>query len=148
MSSGSPAPRHFSQALAGGNELNLYFSGARSSPAAPRCNTKAASSPTSQRVSPVRLAVPPFSYYFANASGSTVYNGLNYYTRNEYETLVLSTNMLITISTVAQTANFGGDDINGQIMQVQVVPEPSTYALLGLSAAAFGAYQWRRRRRG
>jgi hypothetical protein len=56
--------------------------------------------------------------------------------------------MLITISTVAQTANFDGVDINGQVMQVQVIPEPSTYALLGLSAAAFGAYRWRRRRRG
>jgi hypothetical protein len=56
--------------------------------------------------------------------------------------------MLITVTTVAQTANFGSGDINGQVMQVQVIPEPSTYALLGLSAAAFGAYRWRRRRRG
>ena len=62
---------------------------------------------------------------------------------------MLSSNLMtITVTTVAQTANFGGGDINGQIMQVQVVPEPSTYALLGLSAAAFGAYRWRRRRRG
>ncbi len=42
--------------------------------------------------------------------------------------------MLIIVSTVAQTANFGGGDINGQVMQVQVIPEPSTYALLGIGA--------------
>ena len=56
--------------------------------------------------------------------------------------------MTITVTTVAQTADFASGVANGQIMQVQVVPEPSTYALLGLSAAALGAYRWRRRRRG
>ena len=89
-----------------------------------------------------------YNYDFANGAGATTYNGASYYSKAQYESLVLGTNMLITVSTVAQTADFASGVANGQIMQVQVVPEPSTYALLGLSAAAFGAYRWRRRRRG
>ncbi len=37
---------------------------------------------------------------------------------------------------------------NNLYLDYSVIPEPSTFALLGLSAAAFGAYRWRRRRRG
>ncbi len=138
----------FSQALAGGNELNLYFSGAALFTGSTAVQYQGGFFTDQSASFASSISSAAFSYYFANASGSTVYNGLNYYTRNEYETLVLSTNMLITISTVAQTANFDSGDINGQVMQVQVIPEPSTYALLGLSAVALGAYQWRRRRRG
>jgi len=88
-----------------------------------------------------------YNYYFANGAGSTTYNGASYYSKAQYETAVLSSNLMtIIVATVDQTANFGGSDINGQVMQVQVIPEPSTYALLGLSAVAFGAYRWRCRR--
>jgi autotransporter-associated beta strand protein len=37
---------------------------------------------------------------------------------------------------------------NNLYLDYSVIPEPSTFALLGLSAAAFGAYRWRRRHRG
>lgn len=85
-----------------------------------------------------------YNYYFANGSGSTTYNGASYDSKAQYESIVLGTNMLITVTTVAQTANFGsGGDINGQVMQVQVVPEPSTYALLALAAAGWVAHWWR-----
>jgi fibronectin-binding autotransporter adhesin len=35
---------------------------------------------------------------------------------------------------------------NNLYLDYSVIPEPSTFALLGLSAAAFGAYRWRRSR--
>ena len=37
--------------------------------------------------------------------------------------------------------------IQDSALYVNVVPEPSTYALLGLSAAAFAGYTLRRRKR-
>jgi autotransporter-associated beta strand protein len=40
----------------------------------------------------------------------------------------------------------GQFDIQGDALYVQVVPEPSTYALLGISALAWGAWFVRRRR--
>ena len=55
--------------------------------------------------------------------------------------------MLITVSTVAQTANFGSGNVNGQVMQIDVIPEPSTYALLVLAVIGLGVKCWRRRRK-
>jgi hypothetical protein len=40
-----------------------------------------------------------------------------------------------------------GDSAQPYFNDLQVVPEPSTYALLALSATAFGGYMIRRRRR-
>ena len=139
----------FSQALAGNgtNSINIYLSGDALFIGSPKTITGGFFTGQSTNLAS-SISGATFNYYFANTNGANSYNGASYYTRNEYESLVLSTNMLITISTVAQTANFDGVDINGQVMQVQVIPEPSTYALLGLSAAAFGAYRWRRRHRG
>jgi len=139
----------FSQPLSGNgtNSINIYFSGDALFNESPKTITGGFFTDQSASFAS-SITNATYNYYFADASGTTTYNGARYYTRNDYESLVLSTNMVITISTVAQTANFGSVDINGQAMQVQVIPEPSTYALLGLSAAAFGAYRWRRRCRG
>lgn len=57
-----------------------------------------------------------------------------------------------TANTTAQPlAAFGGStgtyNYNGGIEQIQMVPEPSTYALLGLAGIALGGYAVRRRRR-
>ncbi|MEP2776804.1 MAG: autotransporter-associated beta strand repeat-containing protein [Luteolibacter sp.] len=76
-----------------------------------------------------------FAYYLANGSGSTSYNGANY----DLYTGPLSFN----VSTVAQSADFGAGTINGYVTQFEVVPEPSTLALVGLG---LGALTLRRRR--
>ena len=138
----------FSEALVAGNGINIYFSGAALFIGSPKTITGGFFTGQSTNFAS-SITNATYNYYFADAGGSTIYNGANYYSKDQYETAVLSSNLMtIIVTTVAQTANFGGADISGQVMQVQVVPEPSTYALLGLSAAAFGAYQWRRRRRG
>jgi len=136
----------FSQALAAGNGINIYFSGAALFTGSTAVQYQGGFFTDQSASFASSISGATYNYYFANASGTNSYNGASYYNKAQYESLVLGTNMLITVSTVAQTANFGGGDINGQVMQVQVIPEPSTYALLGLSAAAFGAYRWRRRR--
>ena len=143
ITSGTP----FSQALAAGNGINIYFSGDALFTGSPKTITGGFFTGQSTNFAS-SITNATYNYYFANGAGSTTYNGASYYNKTQYESLVLGTNMLITVTTVAQTANFGSGDINGQVMQVQVIPEPSTYALLGLSAVAFGAYRWRRRRRG
>ena len=138
----------FSQALAAGNGVFIYFSGAALFTGSTAVQYQGGFFTDQSASFASSISGATYNYYFANTNGPTTYNGTSYYNKAQYESLVLGTNMLITVSTVAQTANFGGGDINGQVMQVQVIPEPSTYALLGLSAAALGAYRWRRRRRG
>jgi len=139
----------FSQALAAGNGINVYFSGAALFTGSTAVQYQGGFFTDRSASFASSISSATYTYYFANASGTNSYNGVSYYTKAQYETAVLSSNLMtITVTTVAQTANFGGGDINGQVMQVQVIPEPSTYALLGLSAVAFGAYRWRRRRRG
>ena len=135
----------FSEALVAGNGINIYFSGAALFTGVPKTITGGFFTDQSASFAS-SISGATYTYYFANASGTNSYNGASYYNKAQYESLVLGTNMSITVTTVAQTANFGSGDISGQVMQVQVIPEPSTYALLGLSAAAFGAYRWRRRR--
>ena len=138
----------FSQALAAGNGVFIYFSGAALFTGSTAVQYQGGFFTDQSASFASSISGATYNYYFANTNGPTTYNGASYYNQAQYESLVLGTNMSITVTTVAQTANFGSGDINGQVMQVQVIPEPSIYALLGLSAAAFGAYRWRRRRRG
>jgi autotransporter-associated beta strand protein len=138
----------FSASLAAGNGINIYFSGAALFTGSTAVQYQGGFFTDQSASFASSISGATYNYYFANGAGSTTYNGASYYSKAQYESLVLGTNMLITVSTVAQTANFGGGNISGQVMQVQVIPEPSTYALLGLSAVAFGAYRWRRRHRG
>jgi fibronectin-binding autotransporter adhesin len=80
-----------------------------------------------------------FTYYLADAGGAFSYGGVNYslYTANE-----------IQASTVAQTANFGQGDINGYVMQLEVVPEPSTWLLVGMGLFSVLIFRRRLVRRG
>jgi len=124
----------FSQALAAGNGVNIYFSGAALFTGSTAVQYQGGFFTDQSASFASSISSATYNYYFANGAGSTTYNGASYYNKTQYESLVLGTNMLITVTTVAQTANFGSGDINGQVMQVQVIPEPSTYALFGLGA--------------
>lgn len=68
-----------------------------------------------------------YQFYLFNAGGGITYNGVNY---DPY-----SGPPSIQIGVVAQTANFGGSDIDGYVMEVSVIPEPSTSLLAGVGFA-------------
>lgn len=78
-----------------------------------------------------------FNYYLKDAAGTNSYGGQAYSVLDGFT---------IDLTTTAQSADFGGGTVNGQITQFEVVPEPSTYALL-LMTGAGALYAWGRRRR-
>lgn len=53
----------------------------------------------------------------------------------------------IDYNAISGGENFTADQITGNFVNIEAVPEPSTYALLALSAAGFGAHLIRRRHR-
>jgi len=78
-----------------------------------------------------------YNYYLFNAEGGTTYNGVNYD--------LYGGPHQFTVETVAQTANFGGGDVNGHVMKIGVLPEPSTMLLMGVG---FAVLLFRRHRSG
>ena len=79
-----------------------------------------------------------FRYYvLAAGAGQVTYNDVGYDLYNGYD---------IEVRTVSQTANFADGTVSGRVTQFQVVPEPSTYALLVLGSGAVALVIWRRRR--
>jgi autotransporter-associated beta strand protein/T5SS/PEP-CTERM-associated repeat protein len=77
-----------------------------------------------------------FRYFAADDSGTTIFGDRKY--------SLLDPQLGVSVSTVLQTAAFPSGLVNGRVARFEVVPEPSTYALLIMSAA--GAFWWARRR--
>jgi autotransporter-associated beta strand protein len=65
-----------------------------------------------------------FQYYLATPGGSVSYNGVTYE--------LYSGPLSFELSTVADTADFAGGSVDGQVMQFVVVPEMSSLALAGV----------------
>jgi autotransporter-associated beta strand protein len=127
----------FTASLTAANTVNIYFNvGAFG----PEQTYTGAFFTDAQSDFLAQISNATFNYYVANTNGVIEYNGVNYATLDE--------SLDITLSTVnANGADFAGGTVNGQIAQFEVVPEPSTYALLALAAAGFAAHTLRRRRR-
>lgn len=77
------------------------------------------------------------NYTINLSQGAQSYNGTNF----------TATSGIMDIDRVQIYSSAQGGGANVGFDNLQVVPEPSTYALLALSAAAFGAHVIRRRRR-
>lgn len=77
------------------------------------------------------------SYFLADPSGSIAYEGMNY---SSY-----SGPFSFLLGLTPESADFGAGPISGQVLEITVIPEPSTYAF-GLGLAAFGLLAARRRR--
>ena len=77
------------------------------------------------------------NYTINLSQGAQSYNGTNF--------TAASGVMSIDSVQIYSSAQGGGENVG--FNNLNVVPEPSTYALLALSAAAFGAHVIRRRRR-
>lgn len=69
-----------------------------------------------------------FIYLLANPTGQTSYNGINYdlYTGP----------LTFQVASVPITANFAGGTVNGQILEITVVPEPSSILFLVVALCA------------
>lgn len=82
-----------------------------------------------------------------NSGGSTLFNGVNYYTLADWNTLVAG-NYVASLGTLGTSADFGSGAVNGSVSTVSVVgvPEPSTYAFACLGGLFAAAYALRRRK--
>ncbi|OPZ23190.1 MAG: PEP-CTERM motif protein [Lentisphaerae bacterium ADurb.BinA184] len=80
-----------------------------------------------------------------DGNGTHGFNGTDYYTLAE----LYGAGASVTVSTIAEAADFGDGDVNGYVtlfnVSVGVIPEPATLGVLALGAAGVAL---RRRRRG
>jgi autotransporter-associated beta strand protein len=72
--------------------------------------------------------------YWVRGSGTgndRSFNGQGYFSLANFDP-----GLSVTLSTVAEAANFGDGTINGQVSQFVIVPEPGTMLLCGIAAVA------------
>lgn len=138
----------FSASLNGENIIKVYFSGdALYTGGAAKQIRGGFFAETSAANFANSISGASYAYYFAMSGGGVTYNGQTYGTQTEYQSANGFT-LTITATNFSQAASFDGTpSINGQILQFDVIPEPSTYALLALSGLALGFHAYRRRRR-
>jgi len=135
----------FSQSLSASNIINIYFSGAALFTGSTAVQYKGGFFTDTPSNFFNSISGATVNYFFQMSGGSASYNGVSYGTKSEYEAF-LSDSLTITISTIGQSGNFDGPtNIDGQILQLEVIPEPSTYALLALAAGTFAYLRLRRR---
>jgi hypothetical protein len=78
-----------------------------------------------------------FRFYLSDPAGSIHFGGASYRPLTEFG---------VQVSTVFQPADFGAGTVNGYIMQLEIIPEPSTVSLLALASAGLAAFRLRPRR--
>ena len=86
-----------------------------------------------------RMGNAALTFYLAAAEGSFLYHGAAYD--------VYSGPLTFDITSVAVPADFGSGSINGSVLQVQVIPEPTTRGFVAVAVLVFlgGAFVSRRR---
>jgi fibronectin-binding autotransporter adhesin len=72
-----------------------------------------------------------FHFYLQDAAGAIAYGGQTY--------SPLGNGLAIQLATLSQTAAFADGTVNGRVLQMEVIPEPSTWTLLALAAALLAA---------
>jgi hypothetical protein len=82
------------------------------------------------------LGAATVSYFVADPSGHIAYEGINY---NAYDGP-----LSFVLGVTAESANFGSGTVDGHVLEITVIPEPSTHAL-ALGLVAFGLLAARRR---
>jgi len=68
-----------------------------------------------------------FHFYLQDPVGTVAYGGQTY--------SPLGNGLAIQLTTLSQTAAFANGTVNGRVLQMEVIPEPSTWTLLALAAA-------------
>jgi len=79
-------------------------------------------------------------YIYGDGNGTDAFlNGFGYYSLADFDP-----SAILGVSSVGQSADFGDGTVNGGIMQVAVVPEPQSWALIACGILVLG---WTARRR-
>ena len=122
----------FTQALSGSNAVNFYLNVASLS-ASTSYQGGFFTDQNSNFLASVTNAAKNF-YVKGDGTGSVVYNGVNYYSLADYNTHVSGTFAINLTTLQVASADFAtGTVTNGWTTELNVVPEPDTWALLAFS---------------